>query len=203
MSLERSLHRRRWVRGGIFSLFSLAAASVALDRAGVFGHRGDDWRIYDRRTFVVSRVVDGDTVCIRLNNGEDQTKIRLLGVDAPELYSDSTGLPDFWAERAKNYLADRLMNKPVTLRLEPTQTRDRYDRLLAYLFLTDADNLNLELIRDGQVYADRRFNHTFRPQFELAEIEARKKGRGLWQEVEENQMPPWRRQWLNALRERK
>jgi endonuclease YncB( thermonuclease family) len=35
-----------------------------------------------------------------------------------------------------------------------------------------------------------------RSQFERAESEARKAGRGLWKDVTEDEMPPWRRDWL-------
>ena len=61
----------------------------------------------------------------------------------------------------------------VTLRLEPTQTRDKYKRLLAYVHLADNETLNLALVRDGQAYADRRFRHTMRADFEQAENAAR------------------------------
>ena len=98
------------------------------------------------------------------------------GIDAPE--SDM-----YWGDRATEYMRARALNRPVTLRLESTQTRDRYKRLLAYVYLSDTDCLNLDVIRDGQAYADRRFRHTFRPQFEMAEAEARKKKRGLWKDL--------------------
>ncbi len=40
-----------------------------------------------------------------------------------------------------------------------------------------------------------------KPQFEQAENEARKKGRGLWSDVTEKQMPPWRQKWLAKQRD--
>jgi endonuclease YncB( thermonuclease family) len=74
--------------------------------------------------------------------------------------------------------------------------------LLAYVYLSDLDCLNLDMVRDGRAYADRRYRHTFRPQFELAEAEARKKQRGLWKDLTEEQIPPWRREWLQRSRQR-
>ena len=52
----------------------------------------------------------------------------------------------------------------------------RNDRgeLLAYVFITEADNLNLDLIHDGQAYADRRIVHSLHAPFEAAEKECRK-----------------------------
>lgn len=74
--------------------------------------------------------------------------------------------------------------------------------MLAYVYVGDSDNLNLDLVRDGEAYADRRFRHSMRPQFERAEAEARKANRGLWKEVTEAQMPPWRRDWLSRRADR-
>ena len=161
-------------------------------------NHGDDWSAFDHRTFVVSRVIDGDTIHIKSNEGSSETIVRLIGIDAPELHDPGTSQPAYWSDRARAYLDARASGKPVTLRLEPIQTRDRYGRLLAYVYLSDADCLNADLIHDGQAYADRRFRHSYRPQYEQAESEARRKQRGLWKDVTEDQMPAWRRAWLHA-----
>jgi len=144
---------------------------------------------------VLNDVIDGDTVVVRDSIGRE-THVRLIGVDAPEMNYEDERPPDYWAERATKYLEHRAEGKTVIIRLETTQTRDKYDRLLAYLYATDTDNLNLDLVRDGQAYADRRFGHTLRSQFEAAESDARKKGTGLWTNVKTEQMPRWRQDWL-------
>ena len=176
----------------------LLALSAALDRAGCFRYRGDDWRTFDHKSFLVSHVADGDTIVVRPTGGGAETRVRLIGVDAPELHSsEDGGRPDHWADEARRYTASRVELKPVTLRLEQTETRDRYKRLLAYVYVDDSDNLNLELVRDGQAYADRRFRHSMRSQFERAEGEARRARRGLWKDLSKSQMPPWRQEWLD------
>jgi micrococcal nuclease len=180
-----------WVGYLLVLVLSLTAAREHL------GPKSNDWKRFDHQTFTVSTVVDGDTIHIRDQAGAD-TKVRLVGVDAPELSDPSTGLAAHWAERAMSYLTARANGKNVTLRLEPVQTRDRYGRLLAYIYLTDSDCLNLDLVRDGQAYADRRFKHSYLPQYTQAENEARRKKTGLWKEVTEDQMPPWRRAWLHS-----
>ena len=147
---------------------------------------------------MVSKVVDGDTIQIA-SDEPTPTVIRLLGIDAPEMHDPTTDRPAHFAQRATNYLRARINGKSVCLRLEPIETRDRYDRLLAYIYLGDGDNINIDLIRDGQAYADRRFRHSFRPQFEQAENEARTKKRGLWQGLTVDMMPPWRRVWLHEI----
>lgn len=117
------------------------------------------------------------------------TKVRLIGIDAPEAGSH-------FAEQAAAYLVVRTTQKPLILRLEPTETRDRFGRLLAYVYSSDASCVNQEIVRDGFAYADRRHRHSLRAQFEMAENEARKKSRGLWKDLAQSDMPEWRREWL-------
>jgi micrococcal nuclease len=196
--LDPRLRRRRRYRRLTFAGLILLALSASLDRAGFFRYHGDDWRNFDHKTFLVTHVADGDTVVVRPMGGGADTRVRLLGIDAPELHSgENGGRSDHWANEARRYMTSRVEQKPVTLRLEQTETRDRYKRLLAYVYVDDSDNLNLDLVRDGQAYADRRFRHSMRPQFERAENEARKARRGLWKDVSDSQMPPWRRDWLD------
>ena len=190
------LRRRRRVRGWAFAGLLVLALSAVLDRSGRFRSTGDDWAAFDHKAFVVTHVSDGDTLIVRPTSGGPETKVRLIGVDTPELHSASGAGGDYWAREAKRYTASHADGRPVTLRLESTNTRDKYRRLLAYVYVGDSDNLNLDLVRDGQGYADRRFRHSMRPQFEQAEAEARRRGRGLWKDVTEEKMPPWRREWL-------
>ncbi len=202
--VSEQLRKRRVVRRVVATGIALLVASVVFDHIGAFGYAGDDWRNFDHKSVLVTRVIDGDTICVRPVNGSTrETRVRLLGVDAPELHLATTRVPDYWGERALAYTSARITGKTVTLRTEPTETRDRYGRLLAYVYLTDSDNVNLDIVHDGQAYADRRFKHSLRGQFEQAENESRKKQRGLWEKLTEDQMPSWRREWLQALLKRR
>ncbi len=171
----------------LLALVLLALAAI-LDHAGLFGYRGDDYQRFDQQAVAVS-VIDGDTV--RLVNPSD-VRVRLIGIDAPELHN-SYGKPDHFAEESRRRLIELTRRSPMTLRLDSARTRDRYGRLLAYLYAPDNRNLNLEMVRDGAAYADRRFSHTFRRQFEQAESEAHRKKLGLWKDITDSQMPAWRR----------
>ena len=197
-SISSQLRRRRYVRRFTFAGLIVLGLSGVLDRSGVFRYAGDDWRHFDHKSFLVTRVSDGDTLTVRPPAGGAETRVRLLGVDTPELRSPSGSGGDYWARQAFRYAESRVEGKEVTLRLEPTKTRDKYRRLLAYVYLSDAENFNLDLVREGAAYADRRFPHSLRSQFEQAEAEARKKGRGMWNGVTESQMPQWRRDWLRG-----
>jgi endonuclease YncB( thermonuclease family) len=177
-----------------------AACAVAvlllsiLDNAGAFGYGGSDWRRFDQKQFRVARCVDGARIIVA-DQARGETAVKLLGVDAPKL-------PDaHWAEKSRAYTAARTSGRTVTLRLDPICTRTEDGALPAYVFISDGDNLNADIIRDGQAYADRRVKHTFASQFSVAENEARKKPRGLWVDLREEQMPQWRREWLKSLKE--
>jgi micrococcal nuclease len=123
---------------------------------------------------VVAQVVDGDTVV--LANGQ---KVRLLGIDAPEL--EREGQPaDFLAHKAKQVLTDLVQGKRV--RLEYDRLRyDRYGRTLAYLFLLDGTNVSRELVHQGlaHVYTVPP-NMRFREELLAAQRQAISAHRGVW-----------------------
>jgi endonuclease YncB( thermonuclease family) len=90
---------------------------------------------------VVARVIDGDTVRL-----DDDTSVRLIGINCPELgYGARTAEP--FAERARDTLSRLIGSGPVRV-VPGTETRDRYGRLLAYLFAAKVD-LQLELLKRG------------------------------------------------------
>jgi endonuclease YncB( thermonuclease family) len=194
MSIASLVQRRRRIRAAIGGVLGLLLIVCLADNLTLLAWDGNDWKRFDRKPARVVEVTDGDTIVVETESSERAT-VRLIGVDAPEM-NFNKGEPAYFAERAMNYTIARSKDKTVTLRLDTTQTRDRYGRLLAYVYLPENDLLNQALIRDGQAYADRRFPHLFRPQFEQAEGEARGKKRGLWKEVTEEQMPQWRQNWL-------
>jgi micrococcal nuclease len=126
---------------------------------------------------LVSEVVDGDTVIL-----ETGQKVRLLGINAPELERD--GKPaDFLAHKAKRLLADLTSGKRV--RLEYDRLRyDRYGRVLAYLFLLDGTNLSRELVGQGLAWVYTvPPNLRFREELLASQREAISARRGVWLEA--------------------
>jgi len=119
------------------------------------------------------RVVDGDTLV--LDGGE---RVRLIGVDTPETVDPRRPVQYFGKEASA---FTRRMAQGKTVRLEYDQdTRDRYDRTLAYVYLPDGSFLNAEIIRQGYGHAYVRFPFRYQEQFLALEREAREQGRGLW-----------------------
>ena len=137
----------------------------------------------------VMRVVDGDTVDL-----EALGRVRLIGIDAPEssMNRRTSGPEEVrLGLRAKAFLARLLQGRMVWVELD-VQERDRYRRVLAYLYLEDPQGdwlyrgrrfrqVNLEMVRAGwaEVY-------TVPPNVRYAELylqaarEARARGVGMW-----------------------
>lgn len=124
--------------------------------------------------YLVKKVVDGDTV--RLENDE---KVRLIGVDTPETKHPKKKVECFGKD-ASEYTKNKLNKKYVWIERD-REYRDKYGRLLAYLYRKD-DNImhNLDLISQGYGFAYTRFPFKYKSKFVEAEDDARAKGLGLW-----------------------
>ena len=97
------------------------------------------------------RVVDGDTAQMQLDNGGEEG-VRFIGVDTPE--SVAPGQPvECFGKKANHFTTDLIEGEQVVLRFGE-ERRDRYDRVLAYVYLDDRF-VNAELVRLG-IRADAR-----------------------------------------------
>lgn len=153
----------------------------------------DDWSRYHDRTFVVARVIDGDTLDIAVADGDrPTTRIRLWGVDAPETGHGGQA-PMYFGREAAQFAEETLAGGRVHVVLSPKQSRDRFGRLLAYVFLEQGGAMfNERLIALGLAYADPRFPHHYGDRFLALENQARREQRGLWKTLTTEQMPRWR-----------
>jgi endonuclease YncB( thermonuclease family) len=133
-----------------------------------------------RTSALVIRAVDGDTLDVRLETGEE-VDVRLIGIDTPETHRPGTpiecGGPQ--ASRSMHRMAD---GRRVTLITDPTQDRfDRYGRLLAYA-LRGRFDLNRAQVRTGwakvYVYGGVPFKRV--STYRRAAAAARSQDRGVW-----------------------
>jgi micrococcal nuclease len=123
--------------------------------------------------YKVKRVIDGDTLL--LINGE---RVRLIGVNTPETKHPQKPVQYFGREA---YLFTKQMVDGKEARFEfERQKRDRYGRLLAYVYLLDGTFLNAEIIKQGYGSAYTRFPFKYKEEFRRYEREARENRRGLW-----------------------
>jgi micrococcal nuclease len=128
---------------------------------------------------VVERVVDGDTVRVRVGGGSHT--VRLIGVDTPETV-DRRRPVQCYGHEASDHTAGLLPpGTPVDLVLD-AEPRDDYGRLLAYVYRSaDGTFVNLDLAAGGYADALRiEPNVAFAPDIAAAVAAARDAGLGLW-----------------------
>jgi len=129
-------------------------------------------------TGTVVEVVDGDTLKVELGGALE--KIRLIGVDTPETVHPQKPV-EFFGKEAAAFTRRMALNRVVRLEEDPEgDTRDKYGRLLRYVFLPDGKLLNAEIIAQGYGHAYTRFPFSRMEEFRALEREAREATRGLW-----------------------
>ena len=130
-------------------------------------------------TFDVLRVIDGDTIVIKLM-GQD-TRVRLIGVDTPETVHPSKPVQPYGPE-ASLFLRNLLIGERVFLDTDDAQPEtDRYGRALAYVYrVPDGLFVNAELIRQGYGRAYTRFAFKHKAAFRELQRFAEFAGKGLW-----------------------
>jgi|SRR6188472_2354654 len=150
---------------------ALTAAVVAL----LIG-RGDDSHASTLHGQVV-RVVDGDTIQVRLEGGRTE-RVRYIGIDTPESVKPGTPVQCF-AKKASHFNAGLVAGRDVTLKTD-AEERDRYGRLLAYVY-AGPEFVNRELVARG--YARTLTippNVAHADEFARLARRAREAGLGLW-----------------------
>ncbi len=175
-------------------LFVLVVAMVVVVRART--PAGSDYERCQNRTFRCVYVVDGDTIDVAAPDGNrPNTRIRLWGVDTPESAKSADGEMYFGPE-ASAFTKSCVENVDVRIVLDPRKSRDKYGRLLAYVYFGDPPlMLNEEIIARGYGYADTRFDHSWKQRFMDLENRARKARLGLWASIRPEQMPAWRQRY--------
>ena len=176
------MRRKRWTKFAVGGLALVLASLFALHRSV------DHWPAHrDAGLHGVAYVYDGDT--IKLDNGEH---VRLIGIDAPEAHENDKLLRDVrhrhidgqtqlaMGRQAAGFARSLLAGQQVRLEFD-VEERDKYGRLLAYLYLPDGTFVNEKIIREGYAYPltippNVRHTHEFKRWFD----EAREAKRGLW-----------------------
>lgn len=131
--------------------------------------------------YEVVKVVDGDTIDVDIKGKIE--RVRLLGIDTPESVDPRSEVECFGIE-ASERMKSLVEGEKVRIEEDASQSnRDKYNRLLRYVYLVDGIFVNELLVREG--YADRFYSN---PRCEKSEIfkealEFAKKNKvGLWAE---------------------
>lgn len=120
----------------------------------------------------VVSIHDGDTITVLQN--KQQIKVRLFGIDAPELKQP-------YGKKSKQFLANLIAGKVVEV--EP-KGKDRYKRTLGIIHFKGQD-INAQMALSGYAWAYVKYSRIYVNQEKLA----RENKRGLWQSS--NPTPPW------------
>ncbi|MYL34716.1 nuclease [Pontibacillus yanchengensis] len=125
----------------------------------------------------VVKIIDGDTISVKINGKKDT--VRMLLIDTPETKHPSQPVQPFGPE-ATAFAKKRLNNKHISLEIGTTK-RDKYDRLLAYVYV-DGTMYNKKVVakglaRVGYVYPP---NDKYIEQLRGAEEKAQIEHKGIW-----------------------
>ncbi len=124
----------------------------------------------------VIKVYDGDTIKVVLNKKIE--KVRLIGIDCPE--RDEVG---FW--QALNFTKRLILHKKILIEYDE-EKRDKYGRLLVYIFLEDGRFVNEEILKEGHG----KFilippNGKYKERLKIAEKNAKENKKGIWKKIKE------------------
>lgn len=123
--------------------------------------------------YEVERIVDGDTLVL-----EEIGKVRLIGVDTPESV-DPRKPVEYFGKEATQFLTRLALHEKVRIDYE-LEKKDKFQRTLGYLYLTDGTFINAEIIKQGYGFAYTKFPFKFLEDFRKYEKEAKEDNRGLW-----------------------
>lgn len=130
--------------------------------------------------FKAIRVVDGDTIVVDVRGNKET--VRLLGIDTPETVDPRKPVQCF-GKVASDKMKSLVEGKSVILVDDKTQgNRDKYKRLLRYVYLPDSVRtfVNGEMVKQGYAFSYRQYPTKMLEKFNLFEKYAREHNLGLW-----------------------
>lgn len=135
--------------------------------------------------YQVVSVVDGDTVKVNIN-GKIET-IRTIGLNTPETVDPGTPV-EYFGKESSDKAKELLLGKNIILEADPSQgDRDKYGRLLRYIFLSDGRDFGKIMIAEGYAY-EYTYDTAYKYQTSYKETQALAKiqQKGLWSENNTN-----------------
>lgn len=171
-----------WSRALPWIILLLLAGLVLGDvplPAWLGGPAGSPLRAGGSAAATVERVIDGDTIVVRLDGRRE--RVRYVGVDTPETVKPGTPVQCYGP--AAHALNARLLapGQRILLRFD-RELRDRYGRLLAYVYrVRDTLFVNAALMRAGAARTlEISPNTAHAADFAALQASAQAAGRGLW-----------------------
>jgi micrococcal nuclease len=120
----------------------------------------------------VERVISGQSIEVVVAGKSDITKVRIIGIDAPDLRQSP------WGEAAKQRLVELVMRSQIEL--EPDTIKgDRFERILAHVW-HNKTLVSEQLVKEGYVLANTEYPHSYSKLLIDAQEYARLMGYGIW-----------------------
>jgi len=173
--------RRLKRKHGVSLLALLVVLFVALAQAeGWFGAVGQKAATNAPGMYVVNHYVDGDTISVDMN-GKAQ-EVRFIGIDTPETHKPNTPV-QCYGPAAAAYTKNKISAAGGKVRLVSdslSTDRDRYGRLLRYVYLPNGQDLNEQIIVNGYGFYYPYFPFSKSNLFSAEEQSAIIAKKGLW-----------------------
>jgi micrococcal nuclease len=155
-----------------------------IDLDSIYTINATDFASYaaESELYSVNKVIDGDTISVTID-GKNQT-IRLIGINSPEVSSPYTTTQCFGPE-ASAAAKSVLTGKKVRLESDPASgDKDKYVRLLRYVYLEDGTPFDQWMISQGYAYeyTYKNISYEYQSEFKAAQIAAKKNKKGLWKQ---------------------
>lgn len=145
--------------------------------------------------YSIDHFVDGDTIAIDMDGKTEN--IRMIGIDTPETHKPNSPV-QCYGPAASAYVKNLIGGQKVRLESDPKSTnRDRYDRLLRYVYLPDNRLIEAEIIKNGYGFAYTQFPFTKSDEFVSYQNAAKSAGKGLWSNCQPYQQSSGRWQTQN------
>jgi endonuclease YncB( thermonuclease family) len=156
----------------------IAGAATLASRQGWLHDPAQNLQAVQPGLYKVTEFVDGDTIAVNMNGKIE--KIRFIGVDTPETHDPRKAVQCFGLAAAA-FTKNLIGSNNVRLESDPINTnRDRYDRLLRYVYLPDNTLVNAEIIKQGYGFAYTGFPFGKSDEFIADQTAAREANKGLW-----------------------
>jgi micrococcal nuclease len=172
---------RRRIFSLIILLILLAAAYAVVSRLSGNWLDSSTKRLQQDQPglYAIDHYIDGDTIAVDMN-GSIET-VRMIGVDTPETHKPNTPVQCFGPEAASHTRAMISKFGRVRLQADPLDTnRDRYGRLLRYVYLPDGTLVDEQIIKQGYGFAYLSFPFTKKLKFAADQLSAQNAKLGLW-----------------------
>lgn len=119
-----------------------------------------------------TRVLSGQTIEVMLTETSEVTKVRITGIDAPDLRQSP------WGETARKKLRELVTGLPISIETDSLES-DRFNRIHGHVW-QDKTLISEQLVKEGCVLANIEYPHSYSKLLIDAQEYARLMGYGIW-----------------------